>query len=376
MQDGVVSIRRTILVPEDKESARILLESDNINCVYPLDSIIGIDGIPFKATYKAVATIAKEGIRSRSYREAAQRLNERHHYDISPSQVKRIVDYVGDLVYSNDCQQAKEASSYKGIIIDRRKCKKDVAYLEFDGSYYLENNSEGNGCEWKECKIATAFKKSDIREWGKDTTEIKKRDYTGFIGSSEEFKDHLLALAVRNDFFNIKEMVVITDGAKWILPFIKEVFPQAVPILDLFHAKENAGKFAYAVKRGKNQKKEYADELCRLIEEGNIDELMKVLTPYKDFKSPGVVNFYHYVDRLKECMHYDEYRSKGYLVGSGHIESTHRYVMQNRMKGPGQHWNQRNGQGVLSSKCRYESDNWDSVVRLIYEDYEKCRNKH
>lgn len=375
MLDGVVSIRRTILVPEDEESARKLLELDGINCIYPLDAIIGIERIPFKATYKALAAIAKEGIRSKSYREAAQRLKEHHHYNISSSQVKRVVDHVCNLVYSNDCQQAESASSFKGKVIDRRKCKKDVAYLEFDGSYYLENISEGIGCEWKECKIAIAFKKSDIRVWGNNTTEIKKRDFVGYIGASDDFKNHILALAVRNGFFNTKEMVVITDGAPWILPVIKELFPHAVPILDLFHAKENAGKFAYIVKRGKNQKKEFADELCRLIEEGNIDELIRVLSPYKDFKKAGIVNLYKYVDRLKECMHYDEYRSKGYLLGSGHIESAHRYVMQNRMKGPGQHWNKENGQGVLSGKCRYESDNWDSVVQLIYEDYERCRNK-
>ena len=94
MLDGVVSIRRTILVPEDEESARKLLELDGINCIYPLDAIIGIERIPFKATYKALAAIAKEGIRSKSYREAAQRLKEHHHYNISSSQVKRVVDHV------------------------------------------------------------------------------------------------------------------------------------------------------------------------------------------------------------------------------------------------------------------------------------------
>lgn len=375
MIDGVVNIDRTILIPSDAESAKRLAETENKSSIYPLDELIGIDNLPFKATYKALASIAKEGIRCNSYRSAADILNENHHYDISPAQVKRIVDYVGTLVFDDDCQRAEQAGLYQGRVIDRRKCIKDVLYIEFDGSYYLENIQDGPGCEWKECKIATAFRKSDMREWGNDRTEIIKRDYIGYIGSIDEFKKHLFSIAVRNGAYTVRELVVITDGAKWILPVIKELFPHATPILDKYHAKENAGKFANAVKRGKNQRKAFADQLCELIDAGNPIPLLQILEPYKDFRQPGIVNFYHYTERLQECMHYDEYEKKGYLTGSGHIESSHRYVMQDRMKRTGQHWNRKTGQGILSLKCRYESDNWNEVEKLIYENFEKCRSE-
>ena len=373
--DGVVKLRRTMLIPADEESAQKLLDLEGRTGVFPLDELIGIDNIPFKATYKAVAMIAKEGIRCRSYREAASTLNAYHYYDISPGQVKRITDYVGALVYEDDCRKAENAKSFEGIRIDRRKCRKDILYLEFDGSFYLENLMDGPGCEWKECKIATTFRQSDIVEWGNDTTEIKKKDYVGYIGSADEFKYHLLALAERNGLFSCKEVVVITDGAKWILPLVKELFPKATPILDLFHAKENAGKFAIAAIKRKKKQKVFADTLCELIDNGNVDELLRILEPYKEFKKNGVVNFYNYVERLKDCMHYDQYRKKGYLVGSGHVESSHRYVMQDRMKRPGQHWNRPYGQGILSAKCRYESDNWSSVMELIHNDYDRLRSE-
>ena len=373
--DGVVELRRTMLIPADKESEEKLLELDGRTGLFPLDELIGIDKIPFKATYQAMAMIAKEGIRCGSYREAASILNDYHHYDISPAQVKRITDYVCSLVYDDDCKKAEHAKSFEGAHIDRRKCRKDVLYLEFDGSYYLENIMDAPGCDWKECKIAIAFCQSDIVKWGNDTAEIKKKDYAGYIGSADEFKYHLIALAERNGLFSCKEIVVITDGAKWILPLIREIFPQATPILDLFHAKENAGKFAKAVIKGKKKQQVYADKLCELIDKGEVDELLRILEPYKNFKREGVVNFYSYVDRLKDCMHYDQYIEKGYLVGSGHIESSHRYVMQDRMKRPGQHWNREHGQGILSAKCRYESDNWSSVIELIRVDYDRLRNE-
>lgn len=374
MLDGAIPLHRTMLVPADKASLERLLEIEDRNAVYPLDDLIGISGLPFKATEAAVANIAKEGIRNPSYERAAEVLNEKCFYNISPSQVKRITDYVGALVFTDDTKRAEEAKQFEGARIDRRRCKDDVLYIEFDGSYYLENIEDTKGCEWKECKIATAFKKSDMREWGNDSTEILKRDYVGIIGSSDEMKNHLLALAARNGLFETKTLVVITDGAKWILPMVRRLFPHAVPILDKFHAKENAGKFAMAVKRGKLQKKEYADHLCDLIDKGDVTQLLKDLEKYKDFKQKGVVNFYDYVFRLQDCMHYDEYEARGFLVGSGHIESTHRHVMQDRMKCSGQHWNRMYGQGILSLKSSYEADKWDEVEALISNDYREHRD--
>ena len=373
MLDGVITLHRTMLIPADKASAEKLLETEGKNAVYPLDDLAGINNIPFKATEAAIARIAKEGIISQSYEKAAQTLNEVCFYDISPSQVKRITDYVGGLVYADDEQRAQKASSFEGERIDRRKCKNDVLYIEFDGSYYLENIEDGQGCEWKECKIAVAFKASDMREYANDNTVILHRDYVGYIGSVDEFKHYLFALAKRNGLYEIKDIVTITDGAKWILPLVKNMFPQATPILDLYHAKENAGEFAKAIKRGKKQKQEFADYLCDLIEKGDVDKLIEVLKPHKDFRRKGVVNLYDYIVRLKDCMHYDEYRAKGYLVGSGHIESSHRYVMQDRMKRSGQHWNREKGQGVLSAKCRYEADKWHDVEELIRIDYLRHR---
>ena len=176
----------------------------------------------------------------------------------------------------------------------------------------------------------------------------------------------------RNGFYQCKTKIFITDGAKWILPFLQETFPGCTFILDKYHAKENAGKFAMAVKRGKKQKEAYAEQLYALIDNGDTKELLK-LEPYKSFKREGVVQFYDYVERLKDCMHYDEYEKNGWYDGSGHIESAHRYTMQDRMKRPGQHWNRENGQGILSMKARKECGKWPEVIELIRQDYIRLR---
>jgi len=374
-----LSLNRSFFVPADEESAANLkkLKGDkNPNSVVFLDERLGIDNIPFKATCGSVCAIAKEAIRSPSYKAAAQVLNERCHYSISEAQVKRITDYVGDLIFQDDCRRAEEAKQRQNDPVDNRKRRNDTLYVQFDGSYYLERKQDEVGSNWKECKIAVAFKDSDLIHWGGEKTEVRERDIVGYIGNIDEFKYHLLALAKRNGLDLCRNRVFITDGAKYILPLLKTLFPGCVYILDKFHAKENGAKYALAVVRGKVKQQECIEKIYGFIDAGDPKGLLNYLEPYRNKKVPaGIVDFYEYVNRLQECMYYADYEAKGFLVGSGQIESCHRYTMQDRMKRPGQQWNRANGQGILSLKSRYESDHWHEVEMLVKADYDR-RRKH
>ena len=238
----------------------------------------------------------------------------------------------------------------------------------------VDTRVESEGSSWKECKIAIVFSSANFHCWtnrkGEKCQAMGKRDIVGIIGSVDDFRYHVLALAKRNDYDYCSEVVVLTDGARWIMPFVEKTFPRATHILDKFHAKENASKFANAVKRGKNQKDLYTKKLNELIDAGDVEGLLKATEPYKDWKPRnGILNFHTYVDSHKQCMDYPQYEKKGYFVGSGAIESCHRYVMQNRMKQPGQRWNVETGQGILSLKSRYESGNWVDVIEICKSDY-------
>ena len=373
---GKITLQRTLLVPADPESANVLRKLENASGIYPLDQFLMINHAPFKTTYRMMAAIAKEGIRCTSYPRSTIEITEKYHVETSPAQVKRITDYVGRLAFWDDCNRAtraKEAESQKIDLRKRRRRKNDILYIEFDGSM-VDTRVETEGSSWKECKIALAFSSANFHRWtnrkGEACQTIGKRDIVGIIGSVEEFRYHVLALAKRNDYDYCSEVVVITDGAKWIIPFIESLFPRATHILDKFHAKENASKFANAVKQGKKQKAAYAEILYKLIDEGDVDGLLQATVSYKDWKSRnGILNFHTYVQSHRKCMNYPEYEKKGYFVGSGAIESCHRYVMQNRMKQPGQRWNIETGQGILSLKSRYESGNWEEIRELCRLNY-------
>ena len=370
---GEVHYSRASMIPADKDSAAILWDTEGVKSIFPLDCALGVDALPFKITCKMMCAIAKEAVRARSYADASANIFEKYHVEISAFQVEKVTDYVGALVFAEQLRQAEEAEQLSRQKVDgrlRRRRKNDILYLELDGAMvHIRDKKEGDG--WMESKHAIAFHTSDIHYYplkgGEETGHrILKREFVGYIGSAEDFKYHFYALAKRNHCDLCSEVVVISDGALWIRDIVKELLPKATHILDLYHAKENAGKFAQAVKQGKKQKKAFADELCGLIDDGNVSGLIDVLKPYKDIKlPPGVINFYTYVDNHKDCMNYPLYKEKGYFVGSGAIESGNIRLMQNRMKLQGMRWKLSNGQGMLSLKAKYESGKWNEVENLL-----------
>ena len=373
---GKIRFSRTILVPADIESAKKLFAEEGIKSVAPVDAALGIDKIPFKVTARMICEIVKEAVRNKSYSDAAEGIYKTFHVDISPDQIRRITDYAGDLVFASDLEKAEYAKLHENDKIDRRKRrhrKNDVLYLETDGAM-VNTRVEKEGSSWMECKMGMAFNERDIHRWtskkGEPCHSIMKREFIGFIGSANEFMYHFLAMAKRNESDYCSEVVIISDGAIWIQNMVKQHFPNATHILDLYHAKENACKFASFIYAGSPEKAKAASvEWCDMIENGKAEELIEILKPYEGKKMPpGILNLHTYLSNHHSCMNYPEYKRKGYFVGSGAQESANKYVMQNRMKLQGMRWNKRTGQGMLSLKAKYEADRWNEVEQLIYED--------
>lgn len=64
-------------------------------------------------------------------------------------------------------------------------------------------------------------------------------------------------------------------------------------------------------------------------------------------------------------MLYKSYKDRGLLIGSGPIESAHRFVLQKRMKQSGQKWTKKGGQAIANIRIFHLNNQWENVVSLI-----------
>ena len=371
---GKIEYWRTQLIPADKESAEKLLELEGIKSIYPLDCALNIDRLPFKITIDAMIAIAREAVKAKSYEEAAREFEHHYKVPISSTQVKRVTEYIGGIVQEINAKAAEDAMKAQAQSFDRRTRRRranDVLYIEIDGAMVNTRIMQG-GSTWMECKLAVAFHSRDIHYWtsksGKKCHKILKRDYAGFIGSNSDFEPYLAALADRYDAIHCSEVVVISDGAPWIAGTVGRLLPDhTVHILDLFHVKEKVGDFAkYIFKNKENEYTPWAEKINDLIEDGKVDEVIREVEKYKDQKfPPGVPNLYVYLVNHRGQMNYPLYRSKGYFVGSGAIESANKQVMQSRLKLQGMRWYVSSAQCMLALKMMLESERWGEVEGMV-----------
>lgn len=367
--EGSISYRRYILRPDGTEAANKLMEIEGTKAVVPLDSMLGIDNLPFKITVPMMLEISYWAAKTGSYQEAEDFLKRTKRIPLSDDTIRQVVNFIGGLVFKEDCRQAQECKTVLDTKVpDASYSRPGVLYLQTDGAALNTRTKDANDSTWRENKLGLAFSSDNIYRWvsakGEPQHRILRREYVSYIGSAQEFKYHLYALARRAGYGEYKETVILSDGATWIRNIKDELFPDAQQILDLFHLMENTYDFAKLIFHDNKEKYEpWARDLCTRLENGQWRSVLFDLEKYRDYPvKQGAVNLYTYIYNNRDNLNYPTYRQKGYFVGSGAIESGNKVVLQSRLKLPGMRWNIPTAQCMLALKSKIESGLWDSTV--------------
>ena len=368
--------------------------------VYPMDIYLGIDKLPFKATADAALRIARFGATAPSYKEASIRLREDFDLRISDNQIRDVVDYIGEIVLAEDIRLTKESiSAYNPSKIrsarpGRRPNKGFILYCEVDGAMFNTRGSKASRADknveatsdtelsyWKENKLGIVFRSDSLIETtekddeGRPVFRIGSREYICTTQGVDIFRERLLHIMIRNGLEDASDVVIISDGAPWIRKTREKYFPASTQILDLFHLKENVMKFAqYIHGNSKSQYYPWWKSVCQQLENGLWKEVLErpEIAVYKEEKDTpsGIVNLYQYIWNNKDFIDYPAYKSKGYFVGSGAIESGNKTVLQQRLKLAGMRWYLESAESLLALRAKLKSDLWDECVTpLVHKKY-------
>lgn len=68
-----------------------------------------------------------------------------------------------------------------------------------------------------------------------------------------------------------------------------------------------------------------------------------------------------YIQNRLQMMDYPHFRKRGYLIGSGNVESGHKVVVQRRMKGAGMRWAEENVDSMLALRSAVCNRRWEAV---------------
>ena len=311
-----------------------------------------------------------------TYEEASDIYKRITGISVSPDSIESYTKKVGQKVHEMECEHARELMDHPELAAQESEAgmqanggdADDPIYLEIDGSHL---NTREDGCEWKENKLAVAFRQSDIKHCGKEEDsriQISRKDFVSTIGpvgeNLKKFTNLFYGLAVRMGALHAKEVIVLADGASWIRNMVERLLPHAVIILDWYHATEHLWKCAKEL-YGENSPKagEWVMRYKALLWEGKVKQVLELLLEEaaEAKKQTPLRDLYSYFNTRKEGMRYDEFRQKGYHIGSGAIESANKYVIQKRMMQAGMRWTFQGANSLAALRIRYLKDCWDPL---------------
>jgi hypothetical protein len=101
-----------------------------------------------------------------------------------------------------------------------------------------------------------------------------------------------------------------------------------------------------------------------------IEETLNGINPdaYEEDKtSKKVTELKNYLESNKDKIRYKQYRERGYFIGSGAVESSHKCIIQQRrLKQPGMRWSEHGAQAMACLRTAYKSNNWQRVVDIVF----------
>ncbi|MDR0356548.1 MAG: hypothetical protein LBJ64_12565, partial [Deltaproteobacteria bacterium] len=360
---GKVTFYRQALIPSSPEDADRLTVLSDKRQIFPLDEVLGIDKIPFKVSVAAMLETAYRVQSAPSYETAGELIRKNACLPLNDDTIRHVANYIGRIVFEKDCDEAERAwsvfNSGKMKIMDKKDSIPHVLYIEIDGERLqvrrgktgAEESGEENESPFLDNNLAMVFSSDNCRlrrdKSGETTDCLGQKEYRPFLGEAEEFKKHVLALALRNGYGQYSRTIILSDGAAWIRNMKDEIFPEARLILDFSHLSKKIHELAKVVfNHDESLHKPWAEHICSLMKESKhkraISEIDKLGT--KKTIARGKSNLLNYILNNENEIDYARCLDKGWHIGGG--ERANKTALRQRLKQPGMRWNKETGQYV------------------------------
>jgi hypothetical protein len=324
---------------------------------YPGDRLLGVAGTGFSPGLRRLMTRA--GCRE-SFAEAAEDLLVYGAIHVAPKDDERVAEQTGRLI--DDWMREQASSALLGAREDAGQEAIPTFYIALDGTSAPMRPSEvagrkGKGADGRaktrEVKLGCIFTQTALDKEGNPRRDPDSTSYVGAIESSADFGQRLYAEAVRRGLKRAARTAVLSDGADYNAKIAQEHFPDALHILDFYHAKEHLSDFVkdntpHACD-GPFHRKCYA-----LLDEGHIEKLLELMhtgLPRSGPRRAQGVKAINYFAERKEQMRYGEFRRQGLFVGSGVIEAGCKTLIGKRLNQSGMFWSVTGANAIIAARC-------------------------
>ena len=349
--------------------------------VCPRDRALGLEGASLSPG--VLRMVGRVGAMV-SFAEGHELLRELGGVDVPTTHVERAAEALGHEI-ANDERQ----------VVDPPPAGAPVAstlYLGMDGTGVPLRKAELLGrvgkqpdgsAKTREVKLCTVWSAEGRDAEGTPVRDAGSVTYSAAIESAAQpdtdkmasmFAARVEREAQRRGFARAARRAVLGDGAVWIwnlasgprdaiavhpirncprtVQFLgSEHFPDAVQIVDRFHAKQHLSDVSKAVYGATSDlARAWARERHEELDAGDLDAVLCALRTHAA-ANDDARKCVDYVERNRERMRYSEFRAAGLCTSTGVVEAGCKVAIGTRLKRTGMHWTVRGANAIIALRC-------------------------
>jgi hypothetical protein len=311
-----------------------------------------------------------------SFEESSTLLHELAGVEVSISQVQRAAEALGE-----------EIAADERVCVERMGEVAPTMYLGMDGTGVPMRPAEVAGragkqpdgsAKTREAKVVTVWTAESRDEEGTPVRDPGSITYSAAIESAaaldtslnrSDLAERVLREATRRGFTEAPRCAVLGDGSTWIWNTATELFPQAIQILDRFHAKEALHRIAQSLFGATSlEAKPWATARCTELDDGKLHAIISALRPHIG-SSNEAAKCAGYIIRNRRRMRYPKFHAQGLCTSTGVLEAGCKVAIGTRLKRAGMHWSVSGANAIIALRCaklsaRFE-DFWERRSRPV-----------
>lgn len=273
----------------------------------------------------------------------------REHYGIAMpvSTAQRITEHHAQAIYEQETAReevtgAKNSRTFIGEIDGSM-----VPVVEVSPD--AQDKRQGKTLLWKEVRLCL------VHPVGSATPSFGGH----FAGGAEESGRQWARCAAKAGLGPGSHLHAVGDGAAWITSQLDLRFgTQGAFLVDFFHLCEYLGEASKVC--AASDPKAWMEKQKSRLHANQVDAVLEALAPWveADHDDHPVTACDRYIRNRLSQLDYLGAIQRGLPIGSGEIESAHRYVIQERLKLPGAWWAPRNVEAMLALRINRANREW------------------
>ena len=296
-----------------------------------------------------------------SFEEGHELLRELAGVDVATKHVERAAEDLGREIAEDEKHVVEPPVAHEPLA--------PTLYLGMDGTGVPVRKAEvehragkqpDGSAKTREVKLVTVWSAegrdkegTPVRDAGSisDSAAIESAAQTDTDEVASPFAARVEREATRRGFDRAARRAVLGDGAKWIWNLADERFPDAVQIVDRFHAKQHLSDVGKAIdgatsEGGRAWSRARHDEL----DEGKTEALLAALTIHAG-ANEAARKCIGYVQDNRDRMRYPQFRAAGLCTSTGVVEAGCKVAIGTRLKRTGMHWTVAGADAIIALRC-------------------------